>query len=547
MFSLPKPGLSASNKVRSLQDPVVTVKVDKMISCKNKKRSGVGLGAIALVQLNLLSVVVLAQQRVPSFPDELDHYVANALRDFQIPGAAIVIVKDDRVVATKGYGVRKLGTADPVDADTIFDIASLTKSYTAAAIASLVDEKKLDWDTPVRNYLPKLEFSDPYLTANVTLRDLLSHRTGIRNNAAPFRGHLSRAQIVSLFKYLKPTAPFRTRWDYSNIGYALAGEVAAARSGNSWEEMVTNRIIKPLRMTRTTAYFDSVPEMGNYSWGHVMIDNVQRAVPRGSERLSTAAAGAIQTSAKDLATWLLFQLGDGSFDGKRLLSTAAMDEMHGPQIFVPTTPEFRKTRQLKHFAAYGFGWQVWDYSGHYMLWHSGNGDGQLAYMVLLPDENLGIAVLTNSWRTSVLLNLALAARISDYYLSFPTLDYVAEYRETWKQGEATDAAEENSLAAARIENTKTRLPLASYAGHYRDQLGLDINVTLDDDNLRFSYANGPAAALLHSHYDTFRVNWANPFMQGRPAFVSFDLDERGQVRGLKVEILRDKIEAVKSP
>src|SRR5262249_14380791 len=279
----------------------------------------------------------------------------------------------------------------------------------------------------------------------VTLRDLLSHRTGLRNNAAAFRGHLSRAQVGDLFRNLEPVQPFRTRWEYSNIGYALAGEIAAAAGHSSWEELITHRVIEPLAMHRTTAYFDAVPGMGNYASGHVLVDGVQRVAPRDSERLSTAAAGAVQSCARDLATWLLFQLGDGTFNGKPVLSSSSMAEMHSPQIFVPTTPELRKSRQLEHFAAYGFGWQVWDYRGRFMRWPAGNGDGQLAYMVLLPDSNLGIAILTNSWRTNVFLNLALAARISDYYLHLPTRDYVAEHRELWKKGQEQDAAEERTL------------------------------------------------------------------------------------------------------
>ncbi|HEY7573929.1 MAG TPA: serine hydrolase, partial [Thermoanaerobaculia bacterium] len=436
-----------------------------------------------------------APQSGLTLPKPLDDEIAAAIEEWQIPGAAVVVVKDGRTVAAKGYGVRELGKPDRVDADTIFDIASLTKSFTAAAIASMVDEGRLDWDKPIRSYLPAVQFSDPWLTANVTLRDLLCHRTGVRNNAAPFRGHLTRTQVVGLFRYLEPLSAFRTKWEYSNIGYALAGEVAATAAGASWEEVVARRIILPLDMTRTTADFDLAPSMGNIASGHVVTNGVQRAVSRGSERSSTAAAGAVQSSARDLATWLLFQLGDGTFKGRRVLSASSMAEMHAPQIYVPTRAEFRKSRQLEHFAAYGFGWQVWDYRGHYMLWHSGNGDGQLAYMVLLPDSNLGVAVLTNSWRTTVVLNVAMAQRILDSYLNLPTRDYVAEYRESWKKSEEKDAADEKALEASRLKNTSPALPLLAYAGTYRDQLGLDVVVGLENEALTFQYAGGVPASM----------------------------------------------------
>lgn len=480
-----------------------------------------------------------------TFPKDLDAYVAASLSELQIPGAAIAVVQDGRVVLAKGYGVKELGKPDPVDADTVFDIASVTKSFTAAMIASLVDEGTLAWDTPIREYLPSVGFSDPYLSANVTLRDLLCHRTGFRNNAAPFRGHLTREQVVRLFRNLEPVEAFRAKWVYSNVGYALAGEVAAAATGRSWEKLVTDRMIGPLGMTRTTADYDAVPSMGNVASGHVVIDGVQRAVPRGSERLSTAAAGAVHSSARDLATWMRFQLGDGTFGGKRLVSAASMDEMHGPQVFVPTTPAFRTARQLRHFAAYGFGWQVWDYRGHLMLWHTGNGDGQLAYVVLLPDEGLGIAVVTSSWRVEVPFNIALASRILDRYLGLPTRDYVAEYRASWEKSEKADADAEAALLSSRPKGTSPSLPLSAYAGSYRDRLGLDVAVALEGSDLRLRYAGGEPAALRHWHHDTFRMTWANPFSQGRPTFVSFEVDPEGRVTGLRTEITRDKIEAAR--
>jgi hypothetical protein len=268
-------------------------------------------------------------------------------------------------------------------------------------------------------------------------------------------------------------------------------------------------------------------------------------VARGSERLSTAAAGAVQSSARDLATWMAFQLGDGTFNGKRLISVDAMAEMHAPQVYVPTKLAFRTSRQLQRSAAYGFGWQVWDYRGHHMLWHTGNGDGQVASLVLLPDSKLGIAIVTNTWRTSVLLNLALTNRLIDHYLGLPTRDYVAEYRTSWQRSEEDDAAEEVALEADRLKHAAPHLPLSAYAGQYRDQLGLDVVVTLEPDGLKLRYAGGAPGSLKHWHGDAFRLTWANPFSQARATFVSFALDAKGKVSGLSSEILHDKIDAAR--
>jgi hypothetical protein len=244
---------------------------------------------------------------------------------------------------------------------------------------------------------------------------------------------------------------------------------------------------------------------------------------------------------------MLFQLGDGSLDGKRLISADSMVEMHGAQVFVPTTASFRASRQLHHYAAYGFGWQVWDYRGHYLLWHTGSGDGQAAYLCLLPESKLGIALVTNSWRPGVQLNLALVARAIDHYLQLPTRDYYAEFQAEWEKGEASDAAEEASLDAARIKSAAATLPLGAFAGHYRDRLELDVDVALGNDGLTLAYAGGQPASLRHWHRDTFRLRWENPFSQGRPAFVSFDIDEQGRVKGLRMDLMRDRIEALREP
>ena len=341
-----------------------------------------------------------AQQSPQSFPKELDEYVAATVRDWEIPGVAVAVVKDGKVIAARGYGVREMGKPETIDENTIFDAASLTKSFTVAAIASLVDEKKMSWDDPVKRYIPTIEFPDPYLTANITMRDLLCHRTGVRaTNSAWYFTNVNRSQLLGLIKNMEIAAPFRTQSVYSNIGVTIAGEAAARAAGTTWEDLITRRIIVPLGMKRTTAVFALAPAMGNIASGHALVNGVQRVTPReGTPRDMTAPAGAIQSSAADLATWMIFQLGDGTFQGKRILSSAAMNEMHSPQIVIPTNAAFRLARQIKYFAAYGLGWQVFDYRGNRMLWHSGTGDGQTAFLVLLPDSGLGVVVLINSWK-----------------------------------------------------------------------------------------------------------------------------------------------------
>src|SRR5438132_3993512 len=439
-----------------------------------------------------LSNFAFAQQSPQSFPKELDDYVVTTVKDWEIPGVGIAVVKDGKVIAARGYGVRELGKPEPIDENTIFDAASLTKSFTVAAIASLVDEKKMAWDDPVRRYIPTIEFPDPYLTANLTMRDLLCHRTGIRaTNSAWYFTNVNRSQLLGLLKNMEMAALFRTQSVYSNIGFTIAGEAAARAAGTTWEDLITQRIIVPLGMKRTTAVFASAPAMGNIASGHALVNGVQRVTPReGTQRDMTAPAGAIQSSAADLATWMIFQLGDGTFQGKRILSSAAMNEMHSPQIVIPTNAAFRLARQIKYFAAYGLGWQVFDYRGNRMLWHSGTGDGQTAFLVLLPDSGLGVVVLINSWKAGPALNNAIASRIMDYYLGLTTRDYSAESRESWKRSMQQQVEAVRKFEASQLKGTTPTLPLSQYAGVVHATLRLHVKLWPHDDTCRLQHGGG---------------------------------------------------------
>jgi hypothetical protein len=298
-------------------------------------------------------------------------------------------------------------------------------------------------------------------------------------------------------------------------------------------------------MKRTTANFDAVPTLGNFTSPHEVIAGVHRVVPREITRMSTAAAGGVQSCAADLATWMLFQLGDGTHAGKRILSAESMAEMHAPQIYVPTTAEFRARRQIRLSAAYGFGWQVWDYRGTLLLWHTGGGDGQSAYMALLPELNLGVAFLVNTWKAGGSgFNAQIASRIQDFYLGSPPRDYVAEYREALARSQKRDADERRALDKARLKNTRPTLPLASYAGTYRDRLGLDVAVTYDGTTLSLRYAGGQPGTLEHWHQDVFRVHWENPLADAdRVTFAAFRIDESGKATDLHMDPFNEKIDA----
>jgi len=490
------------------------------------------------------------RQPPSGFPADLDTYIAQALKDWGLPGIAVAVVRNDSVLIAKGYGVRELGHPERVDAHTAFDAASLTKSFTAAAVGTLVDEGKMRWDDPARRYLPELEFADPYLTANVTLRDLLAHRVGLEpaNFMWRFTGY-DRAEVIRRVRFLKPLIPFRTGMVYSNVGFTLIGEAAARAAGTTWEGLVRARLLQPLGMKDTFFWLERDTHRQNAAIAHAMIDDIQVPVDArdGTAALDardvTAPAGSVQSSAWDLAQWMRFQLGDGTFEGKRILSAAALEELHSPQVIVPTPASFRRARQLDFFATYGMGWQVWDYRGHTMLWHSGSGNGEIAYMALLPKERLGVVVLVNSWRSGI-IHAYVANRILDRYLGLPTRDYsheglVADSAATRKATE-----EHQHFMSTRVQGASPARPLGEYVGTYVDTLNGEISLRLERDSLTLQMARGAVADLSPWTRDAFFVRWRFPvYRASYMSLAEFTFDASGAPAAFSMLLNRDTVKA----
>jgi CubicO group peptidase (beta-lactamase class C family) len=491
----------------------------------------------------------LCAQRTPppaGFPAGLDAYITKAIADWEVPGLAIAVVRNDSVLVAKGYGVRELGKPERVDENTVFSIASLTKSFTATAAAMLVDDGRLEWDAPARRYLPGLEFRDRYLTDNVTVRDLLAHRTGLHasNMAWQLTGFTGadRAEMIRRARYLEPEAPFRTRLVYSNVGYLYAGEAIAAAAGMPLEEVIRQRILAPLGMRGTTIGDAAAARAANRAMPHAMIGGVQRSIPwRDIDVI--AAAGSVNSTAADMAQWLRFQLGDGTFAGRRLVSADAFWEIHSPQLVIPVSQGMKSARQVEGWAAYAMGWQVMDYRGHPLVWHTGNADGMPAYMALLPQDHLGVVIMTNTWGAG-LLHAWLMNRVLDEYLGYPPRDWSGE---NLPQKAAIRAGYDYTqnvqrLSAGRVSGTAPSHPLAAYAGVYVDRLYGPQTVALENGRLTLRMGKGQVADLSHWHYDTFLVTWRDPlFREVFPALLTFASDDAGQVDRLTMPINRDVI------
>jgi CubicO group peptidase (beta-lactamase class C family) len=489
----------------------------------------------------MLAALVLAST-LHSFPPALDQYIEDARRRADVPGLAIVIVDENGVVAAKGYGVRRLGSPERVDENTAFDIASLTKSFTAAAMATLVDEGKLKWDDTLRDRMPAVAFPAA-LEGRVTVRDLLAHRVALQQGNMLLRlSGYDRDELLQRIRVLKPAGDFRNDFVYSNVMYALAAATAQAVSGKTWGELVSDRLLKPLGMTSSTA--DHTLPAVNAVSGHAMIKGKQMPVAPFRYSSVEGASGVISTAA-DLAKWLRFQLGDGTWNGKQIVSARQMAEMHSPQFLIPTTPEFRAARKVNYFAGYGLGWQVMDYQGHPMYWHSGNAVGIPSYMAILPKEKIGVAVMVNSWRVPILhgalagyiLNTMLGLEIND-----SAGDAIAGYERDLKRG----AEMIEGIAQRRVTGTKPSRPAAEYDGTYVDPVHGDITITASNGKLSLKFAKGYVADLEHWHYDTFDMLWRDPVLnEDYHSTVTFTLNDDGKPTRLEIPMRRERVEATR--
>lgn len=460
----------------------------------------------------------------------LDTYIAHAIRDWGVPGLAIAIVKNDSVVFAKGYGVREMGKPDRVDTHTLFAIGSNTKAFTSAIIGTLVDEGKMRWDAPVTTYLPGFELADPWVTREITVRDLLSHRSGLgrRGDLLWYGSAYSRDEILRRIRYLKPNSSFRSQYGYQNIMFLAAGQAAAAAAGMTWDQLVADRIFRPLHMTESNTSIAALAGLPDVATPHLIENGNATPIPwRNIDNIGPA--GSINSNVTDMAQWLRLQLDGGALNGITVVRTATLEETHTPQTIIPSPPDslFPST----HFTDYGFGWVLQDYRGRKLVWHNGGIDGMLSEVRLIPEERLGIVILSNA--ESHELNPALAYRIMDAYLGAPPRDWSAIFLARHRAALAKQAAAVQAVTAARVPGTKPSLALERYTGTYADTMYGDAKVSLEQGKLVVRYGPSFTGDLEPWNYDTFRATWREA--REGAAFVTFTLDAAGKVDRMKIE------------
>lgn len=479
----------------------------------------------------------------PEFlPDGFDAFVTAALQQWQTPGAAIALVQDDVVVFARGYGERRVGGGEPVDADTVFGIGSATKAFTAAVAAALVGDGRLDWDDPVIRHVPEFHLVDPWVTRAITVRDLLCHRTGLpRGIGMRLRSDCDLPTYMARMQRVPPRHSFRSRYNYTNTSFDWAGMVVERVRGMPWAEFVRERIFTPLGMDASSTNADALARVTNLAAPHALLDGVVQPVPW--RNIGDDPAGAINASARDMAQWLRLQISAGTVDGQTLIEAAAAREMHLSQTAVPH-PEMTELELLTmlqppiRFWTYGLGWWVQDWRGRKLIWHGGQIDGYAAIVAMLPEARFGLVVLTNIHDT--LLHAALMFTLLDARLGYQERDWNAETLHLAAQFAADAAQQAEAHLASRQRNTQPSLPSAAYAGVYISSWCGDLTVTCRDGCLSLEYGRG--GDLTHWHHDTFTINWRDRMLQ--PELATFVLDADGRAGGLRIEGLDDEFRRV---
>jgi CubicO group peptidase (beta-lactamase class C family) len=435
----------------------------------------------------------------------LDQYIAKAVKDWRIPGLAIAIVANDSLVFAKGYGVLDLSKPDRVNEHTRFAIGSTTKAMTSAALGMLVDEGKLKWDDKVIDYLPDFRLYDPWVTRELTIRDLLTHRTGLPSTDLMWaRADLSPEEMMRRLRFVRPSSSFRSQLEYQNNTYAMGGAIVAKVSGMPWEEFVRRRIFAPLGMNESEPLVSGLPGKPNVATPHDDIRDTVRQVPiRTTDPV--ASAGSVWSSVSDMSKWMRFILDSGRVGTTRLLTPATFTELLTPQIRAPMALYPALTLSRPHAFSYALGWFVQDYQGQTVWMHTGSIDGMSALIGLMPDRRVGVYVLANLDHAE--LRHALMYRVFDMYAGNPTRDWSEEVRQLFAKARAAAVA----ATPKRPDNPHPpTFPLDRYAGTYVDSTYGAVDVTLENGALRVHFGKENLGALTPWDYDAFRAHGPPP-------------------------------------
>lgn len=472
---------------------------------------------------------------------ELDSYYEKAYNDWGIPGFSVAIVKDGMIIFSKGYGEREAGLNERPDGNTMYAIASNTKAFTATMLGQLVEEGRCGWDDKVQQYLPWFQVYDPYISSQVTIRDILSHRVGLGTFSGDiiwYKSNLKAEDIVKQSRHLSPAYDFRSGYGYSNIMFITAGKVIEAITGKTWYENARTRILDPLEMKRTTIFTHELKNFGNVAIPHALSDNKNIPIPF-SDWSEIAAMGGLFASVNDIANWMITNMDQGMWKGKEIINTTTLNTLWTPHNH-HTVNHFSRNESGTLFNGYGLGWGVRDYHGRLFVGHTGGYDGMISAVSMLPDEKLGIVVLTNGMRSPY---MALTYHTLDSFLGVnKDKDWSADLLERTLARENSDTRI-SKREASRVEGTTPSLPLEKYTGTYYSEIYGNINVKLNNGKLSVELEHSPelSFSLEHFHFDVFRINWDHEQAWFKFGTVKFNTDSYLRVTGIDFDVPNDDI------
>ena len=470
---------------------------------------------------------------IPSFvKDSLDMYVNRALTDWQIPGVSVCIVKNGKVVMMKGYGVKEMGTNDKVDENTLFMIGSNSKAFTATAIALLDAEKKLSLDDKVTKWIPEFKLDNKAAGEQAIIRDLLCHRLGFRTFQGDFTywtSNLTRKEVIEKMSHIKATHPFRTTWGYTNAAFLTAGEIIPKVTGMQWEDFIKTKIFDPLEMKNTIALSKDFPPAPNKCSPYTMAEGKLVKIPFCLID-NLAPAGSIGSSVNDMSHWVMMQLDNGKYNGRQVIPASAIAQTRTPASIVGNGgPVFNKG----HFALYGLGWFLEEYSGRKIVSHTGGVNGFVTSVTLIPEEKLGIIVFTNTDQNA--FYEALKWEIMDAYLGNPFRNYNKFYFGSYRFQFLAEQKKDKTLKDSVALHLQTDLPFTAYTGQYFNDVYGKMSVVMENGELKIKFSHHPDmyAKLESLGGNRFYATFSDP--EFSKAIFPFHV-EKGKVRSVTVKV-----------
>lgn len=472
--------------------------------------------------------------------EKLDAYFEKTAKDWGIPGMSVGIVNDGEIIFSKGYGVLEVNKPKKPDGNTLYAIASNSKAFTTAIIAMLVQEGKLNWNDKVQKYLPYFQLQNQWVSMEMTIKDLLCHRSGLGTFSGDviwYKSDLSSEEIIKRLKGIEPKFDFRDGYGYSNVMYITAGEIIKKITGKTWGENVQERILDPIGMERTIYSLKKLKEKGNFATPHALENNEN--IPIAWENWEEVGAlGGIISSTNDIGKWMIFNMNHGIIGTDTLLTPASRNmiwKMHNTY----TVDQTKTNETNTHFRGYGLGWSLADFHGRLRVSHGGGYDGMISAVNMIPDEKLGVVVLTNGMKapTGAVTNYVL-----NVFLGLKEKDWSTEMLEQNNKRQSGDIRISERIKK-RISDTKPSLPLEKFAGNYLADIYGNIEVKLENNQLRMYFEHTPelSATLEHWHYDVWKINWDKTHAWFNFGTIKFNMTNNLEITGIDFDVPNNDI------